>query len=100
MNTCIDIGVCRHGRRSNGRITRIHDDVGERLDVGDEDIVNREIRGKHELVGIIGKEGKIGEVTVDGTTSVNGHNRRIHGSLGTNEFAPFQSPPCQSPPCP
>ena len=56
----------------------IHEDVGGSLDVGGEDIVNREIGEKNELVGKMGGEGNIGEVTVDGTTSVNGHNRRTH----------------------
>ena len=64
----------------------MRDDVGERLHVGGEDIVNREIRDKYELNKMKGQK-NISEVIVDGTTSINGHNRRIHGSLGTNEFA-------------
>ena len=78
----------------------MHDDVGGCWGVGGEDIVNKEIREKHRLVGKLRGEGNIGVVTVDDTTSASGHHRRIHGSLGTNELAICQSPPCQSPPCP
>ena len=77
----------------------IHDDVGGSWDVGGEDIVNREMGEKEKLVGKLGGEGNIDVAAVERTTSVNGHNRRIHGSLGTSEFAPCQSPPCQSCPC-
>ena len=77
----------------------IHDDVGGSLDVGVEDIVDREIGEKHELVGKWGGEGNIDVEIAGRKTSVNGHNRRIHGSLGASECGPFQSPPCQSCPC-